>query len=312
MARPTVSVIIPVYNRQNLISESILSALSSDYDNFEVIVTDNCSTDNTYEICVSLAAKHPCLRVFQNHTNLGPVENWRRAAQHATGEYLKILFSDDLTDPSFIGRAMNLFEAGVDVGMVFSNVNLLTPSGLRTSNYFWQPKTDIYSSENFIRDFFGGRSLPFSPGCAIFRRQDFLACLHTSFTHSKLTDFAAHGAGPDVCTLLGCSHKHQHIGYILEPLNTFRSHPDSITVQRAEMVQRASQSASFSWAMENLGEAFTQVALTLCYRHYKTLNQRDFMEWFWLDTDTLPLPSRWQAFLMPKFWLRSQLAKLYT
>ena len=54
---PLVSIMIPVYNRENLIEETLLSALQQDFEDFEVVVVDNCSTDRTYEILKEYAIK---------------------------------------------------------------------------------------------------------------------------------------------------------------------------------------------------------------------------------------------------------------
>lgn len=81
-----VSVLVPVYNRRDIIVETLSSALSQTYQNIEIVVVDNCSADGTWELISDLAKTDSRLRVFRNATNLGPVRNWLRCLQEAKGK----------------------------------------------------------------------------------------------------------------------------------------------------------------------------------------------------------------------------------
>ena len=86
MKYPLVSTVIPVYNRQKLVIDAINSAIRQTYPNHEVVVVDNCSTDETFDRVKELAAKHSKIRVFRNESNVGPVRNWKRGVSEARGE----------------------------------------------------------------------------------------------------------------------------------------------------------------------------------------------------------------------------------
>ncbi len=88
-----VSVCIPVYNMSHCIERAVRSALGQDFDDFEVLVVDNGSTDGTWEILSKLSA--PNLRVIQNETNLGCYGNHNSCLAHARGEWIKFLHGDD-------------------------------------------------------------------------------------------------------------------------------------------------------------------------------------------------------------------------
>jgi glycosyltransferase involved in cell wall biosynthesis len=113
---------IPTYNQAALLPKAIGSALGQDYNNLEVVVADDCSTDGTE------AAAHPFLsdsrfRYFRNPTNLGRVGNYRQTlANYAGGEWVVNLDADDYyTDLSFISKAVDLALAagsGTDGGEV--------------------------------------------------------------------------------------------------------------------------------------------------------------------------------------------------
>ena len=98
---PTVSILIPVFNREEFLPDCIQSALSQKYTDFEIIVVDNASNDRSWEIAKDFALNDSRVRVFRNDVNVGPVRNWQRCLDEATGEYAKFLFSDDLMLPDF-------------------------------------------------------------------------------------------------------------------------------------------------------------------------------------------------------------------
>lgn len=92
---PFVSVLMTAFNRENLVAEAIESVLASSYTNFELIIVDDCSTDNTFEIIQHFAARDQRIRHYQNEINLGDYTNRNRAATYAKGYYLTYLDSDD-------------------------------------------------------------------------------------------------------------------------------------------------------------------------------------------------------------------------
>ncbi len=88
------SIAIPVYNRKQYIKNAIDSVLSQSFDNYELIIVDNNSTDGTWEYLCSLTNSK--IRVFQNSTNIGMVPNWVKCVEYAKGTWFKFLMSDDV------------------------------------------------------------------------------------------------------------------------------------------------------------------------------------------------------------------------
>lgn len=93
---PIVSVIITSYNREFCIEEAIQSVLNSSFDNYELIIVDDSSTDNTQSIILEYSQRYQQIRFFKNPQNLGEYENRNLAASYATGQYIKYLDSDDI------------------------------------------------------------------------------------------------------------------------------------------------------------------------------------------------------------------------
>lgn len=97
MNKPTFSICIPNYNYGHLIGDTLQSVLNQTYPHFEIIVVDNASTDHSVEVVEAFT--DPRIRLIRNRYNVGFAPNLQRATQHATGDYLNLLSSDDQMKP---------------------------------------------------------------------------------------------------------------------------------------------------------------------------------------------------------------------
>lgn len=91
-----ISVLMTCYNREEFISDSIQSVLDSSYSNFELIIVDDCSTDNSYNIANDFALKDNRIKVYKNFKNLGDYRNRNNAVRFSNFEYFTFVDSDDL------------------------------------------------------------------------------------------------------------------------------------------------------------------------------------------------------------------------
>ncbi|MCU4165562.1 glycosyltransferase family 2 protein [Carboxylicivirga caseinilyticus] len=110
MDTPLVSVLMTVYNREKFIAEAIESVLASSYQNWELIIVDDRSTDSSVEIARRYEQADARIKVFINEHNLGDYPNRNKAASYAKGKYLKYLDSDDLIYP----HGLNLMVAAME------------------------------------------------------------------------------------------------------------------------------------------------------------------------------------------------------
>jgi hypothetical protein len=115
MGSKLVSIIIPTYNREREILECISSLLSISYRNFELIVVDNASQDNTV---VSIKEKFSNIRIVELNQNLGASEGRNEGIRHAKGEYLCFVDSDNIVDKNFLTDLVKLAESGNEIGFV--------------------------------------------------------------------------------------------------------------------------------------------------------------------------------------------------
>src|SRR5687768_14893088 len=91
---PRVSVLIPTYNYARYLDEAIQSAIRQTFTDFEIIIVDNNSTDNTAEV-ISKYLTDPRIRYYRNKSNIGLINNFNRCLELATGQYIKFLLADD-------------------------------------------------------------------------------------------------------------------------------------------------------------------------------------------------------------------------
>jgi glycosyltransferase involved in cell wall biosynthesis len=115
---PRVTVGMPVFNGEPFLSEALESALAQTYSDFEIVVSDNASTDATEQICRSYAARDSRVRYFRSEVNRGAAWNHNRVFELARGEYFKWWSHDDLCAPEFLQECVAVLDA--DPGVVLS------------------------------------------------------------------------------------------------------------------------------------------------------------------------------------------------
>jgi glycosyltransferase involved in cell wall biosynthesis len=131
---PKVSVVIPTYNRADFICDAIDSVLSQTYKDYEIIVVDDGSTDNTREVLKKYGDQ--IKYIYQENKRQGAARN--NGIKHSTGEYIALLDSDDMWLPHKLEKDVACIESDDRIGVVYSNAILLYYPSNR------QKKTKIY------------------------------------------------------------------------------------------------------------------------------------------------------------------------
>jgi len=123
---PLVSLLIPTYNRAKWIGQAIESALQQDYPNLEIIINDDCSTDNSDEI-IRKYTHDPRIRYLKNEKNLGVIDNFNKLFfELAKGEWVTLLGSDDyLIHSQFISDAVKITDSYENIALVFGKTNVI-------------------------------------------------------------------------------------------------------------------------------------------------------------------------------------------
>lgn len=165
MTELPVSVLLTAYNREKYIADSIESVLAQRFENLELIVVDDGSTDRTLEIVREYAVRDKRIRVFSNETNLGDYPNRKHAATLARGTLLKYHDSDDVMYPHCLETMVPpmLAEPSAAIGLSLSKAFTGGPSPMLLT-----PRL------SYQREFLGQGMFMGGPACGIFRRREFL------------------------------------------------------------------------------------------------------------------------------------------
>lgn len=132
---PVVSVLVPTYNRSAYLQQAVASILAQSFVDFEIIITDNCSPDDTEEQMNKLSDSR--IVYVRNSTNIGPANNHNRALRLARGKYIYFFSDDDVMLPDNLAAKVRVMEEHASVGLVHSNIRMIDESGAVTSEKHW-------------------------------------------------------------------------------------------------------------------------------------------------------------------------------
>jgi len=221
---------MPVWNRVTLVERSIRCTLAQTIPDLELVITDNASTDGTWELLQKIASEDARIKLFRNDSNIGDVRNCARAVDEAKGQFGKFLFSDDLISPDFLEKTLPRL-ADPEVGIVWTGAESFDTDSGAILGRFHTHNQDGLSSASFIRQTLGIDADPFglhgpttgmpnSPICALSRMSD--------VRHAWRKD--VHGMGADTLFYLLTVAKYPRVAHVPEILSQFGSHPASYTV----------------------------------------------------------------------------------
>lgn len=171
-----VSIIIPCYNQEKYITDAIMSAENQTYKDIEIVFIDDCSTDSSLEVVNDLKNKYSNIVVLKNETNLGVVDSRNNAIDVAKGFYILPLDGDDTIEPTYIEKAVKVFDENPDVGFVYCKARKFG-----AVNEDWNlPK---FNKESFI---FGNCIV----NSSLFRKSDFIKLgKYKSYMYSWTEDY---------------------------------------------------------------------------------------------------------------------------
>ncbi|RJP64848.1 MAG: glycosyltransferase family 2 protein [Comamonadaceae bacterium] len=119
-SHPRVSIGLPVFNGQRYLPQAIEAILAQTYGDFELIISDNASTDRTPEICREYVERDPRVRYHRNDTNIGLYRNFNRVFQLSSGEYFKWAAADDGCGSTLIERCVDVLDADPQTVLVYA------------------------------------------------------------------------------------------------------------------------------------------------------------------------------------------------
>ena len=138
-----ISVIIPAYNAEKTIEEAVDSVLSQSYENIEVILIDDHSSDGTKELLEALADKDPRVRVLSNDTNIGVLKTRLKGVHSSFGKWIAFLDSDDVWESDKLEKQVRLQEETASY-LVYSGTGYIGKNGAPLSWVFHVPSEVTY------------------------------------------------------------------------------------------------------------------------------------------------------------------------
>jgi len=147
---PLVSVICLSYNHEAYVVEALNSIINQTYPNIELLIADDCSTDNSVEMIQNWLENHPEVHFLANEKNLGNTKTFNQLAKKAKGEFIIDLAADDVLLPNCIEKQITTFQNSKykNLGIVYGNLIEMDENGNFISNYYTEedyPESgDIY------------------------------------------------------------------------------------------------------------------------------------------------------------------------
>jgi glycosyltransferase involved in cell wall biosynthesis len=134
-SKPRLSIGLPVFNGEKYLKDALDSILAQTYTDFELIISDNASTDRTPQICREYAAKDHRIRYYRNEQNLGASKNFNHAFELSSGEYFKWIAHDDVLAPEFIEKCISVLDRDPSVVLCYPKAGRIDEHGTLVGTY---------------------------------------------------------------------------------------------------------------------------------------------------------------------------------
>ena len=212
--RPAVSIILPAFNAADYLEATIRSALAQTFTDFELLLLDNASTDDTPAVAATFS--DPRLKYRRNPTNIGFAGNVELGRSLANATYTVVFNADDIWEPTYLAKAVALLEANPGLAFMHAHITLIDENGRGFGDAVtqWRPSTP--GQEAFLNCFNAGFSSP-----TMLMRSGILRSVPPLPTGEPWGAFADTWLFLQLC-LRG------DVGFIAEPLMRYRVHPTSM------------------------------------------------------------------------------------
>ena len=232
---PKVSVIIPNYNHALYLHQRIDSVLNQSLQPYEIIILDDCSTDNSIEIIESYIFKFPGIKFIQNAFNSGSTfAQWNKGVSIAKGDLIWIAESDDVAEPTFLATMVGAFNFEQTLSLAFSQSSRMNEEGSIVGT--WLNHTDEFDTElfknnflmngiEFIEKFLIHKNCIPNASAVVFKKNIYLNVGSTELPLKMLGDWLVW------IKILTCG----KVAFFAKELNSFRFHSQSAIAKSVEM-----------------------------------------------------------------------------
>jgi len=224
---PTVSIVTPVYNTARWLADCLEASLAQTFGDFELLVSDNASTDGSLEIAERFARKDPRVRVFAEREHLAQTANFNRALRriHPGSRYCKMVLADDRMHPDCLEKLVAVAEIRADVGLVSSQFvenGVVLGTGLATDR-------SVFDGREVCREQLLRGSFYFGNNSVVLYRADLVRARQPFYDPVMLHD------DTDAAYRILASHD---LGFVHEPLVTLGYDDRSISGSVRELNPR--------------------------------------------------------------------------
>ena len=214
---PKVTFIIPCYKLAHLLTECVDSVLAQTYGDFEVLIMDDCSPDDTPGVAQSFC--DPRVKYIRNETNLGHLRNYNKGIGLARGEYIWLISADDyLLQPYVLARYMDVMEAHPEVGYICCAGMEVSNDVKKLAEYTLKANRDtIFKGHAFLRELLYCRNI-FAPSVMV-----------RSACYTKLGCFPVDMPYAGDGYIWGLYALYHDVAFLAEPMVAYRIHNLSMT-----------------------------------------------------------------------------------
>ncbi len=219
--QPLVSVIVPNYNHAKFLKQRIDSILSQTYDDYELIILDDCSTDNSKDIIESYRDNPHVAYIVYNEKNSGSLfSQWRKGLSLAKGEWIWIAESDDYCEVGFLEKLIS--NANDDVSLVFCKSDIVDENGeIMSNSTVWQfdlvghrlDNDFVVDGKDLFYEIHAYKNIVSNTSSVVFRKE-IVGKIAFPYNYKICGDWLFFAQ----MTLMG------NVAYVTEPLNYWRQH----------------------------------------------------------------------------------------
>lgn len=245
---PKVSIIVPNYNHARFLRQRLDSILNQTFQDFEVIILDDCSTDDSVNVIKEYASNKHVSHTILNSTNSGsPAKQWIKGIHLAKGEWIWIAESDDFCEPTFLEEMTKLAELKENTGLVVCNSHFTDEHGKEYSSsdslndmytYCTNQSWAVFEKNVFFSKYLNSVNHLYNASSIVFRKEYLIE-------PELLSRFVI--SGDWMCWSLVVT-KSEYVVYNNNKLNFFRRVPGSITYSSQYTARKESVSILFNQA----------------------------------------------------------------
>lgn len=216
-----ISIIVPNYNHAPYLKERIDSIVNQTYHDFELILLDDCSKDNSRDIFESYRSNPHVAHIVFNEQNGGsPFAQWDKGISLAKGEWIWIAESDDWADLNFLEKVMEVAEAHPECGVIYTMGRYMLNGKLQ-----WAPACDgetyIYLGDQFNKEHLLYANEIYNVSMMVFRKELYKNVMPETFRHMRY-------CGDWMCYTQLC--RNTHVAHINQLLSYYRQHDNNTTI----------------------------------------------------------------------------------